>query len=287
MDALYETMGGDAIISMGPLRHAMARIELPGLKNVGILEQYHMKHTTVPPWIVINIQIPVRPKAIFGARTLPPTVNALFYLRLKDETARNVEALESGLPDVPGAIKLLHRWCRDAAHNDSLRGCLKLIGTGQNFSEIGAPPFVHSYNSKPVLLAGAGFSTKDRAGISQLYRGPNYIQIDVDVASHFTYVATNISPYSLAPLVLPLLRALAHAIQPLLRLDWRCIACAHLGFWLVAGLVGSDTYPSGGSAGPSVQCIASSPTLRSSSRRGNWMSCQSASSGAHASTRCR
>jgi hypothetical protein len=28
----------------------------------------------VPPLITINIQIPVHPKALFGARKLPPTV---------------------------------------------------------------------------------------------------------------------------------------------------------------------------------------------------------------------
>lgn len=78
--------------------------------------------------------------------------------------------------------------CHDAQADDVLRGCLKCIGTGRNFAEVGAPRFVQSYNGTPVLLAGGGLSGS-RLGFSNIYRGANYLEIDIDVAAHFTYLS--------------------------------------------------------------------------------------------------
>lgn len=96
--------------------------------------------------------------------------------------------MEEYLKTHMGALRLLHRWCRDAQTDDVLRGCLKLIGNGRNFAELGAPGFVQSYNAKPVLLAGGGL-TGNRLGFSNIYRGPNYLEVDIDVAAHFTYLS--------------------------------------------------------------------------------------------------
>jgi hypothetical protein len=78
-----------------------------------------------------------QPRALFGVRKLPPTVNAVFYMRLKPAYASMVARLDAGdNTNVPGAIKLLHKWCRDCQTDDVLRGCLKLIGLGRNFAEV-------------------------------------------------------------------------------------------------------------------------------------------------------
>jgi hypothetical protein len=126
---------------------------------------------------------------MFGARKLPPTVNAVFYLKARPAVAAAVAKLDAGdAAGVAPSVKLLHRWCRDAPTDDVLRGCMKLIGNGRNFAEVGAPSFVQSYNGKPVLLAGGGLGG-NRLGISQIYRGANYLEIDIDVAAHFTFLS--------------------------------------------------------------------------------------------------
>ena len=76
---------------------------------------------------------------------------------------------------------------RDAEKDGVLRGALKLIGYGRNFDEVGAPSFVKSYNGKPVLLAAGGLGG-GRLGIGQVFRGPNYLEVDIDVGAHFTYL---------------------------------------------------------------------------------------------------
>jgi hypothetical protein len=162
---LFETIGGDCVISDGPIRHFANRVNLP--KTATELPNYNA-NSVVPALFIINIQIPMQPKAMFGAQKLPPTVNAVFYLRLSAKTAEALTHIdEPNSPHITGPIRLLHRWCRDAQTDDVLRGALKLIGFGRNFAELGAPSFVQSYNGKPVLLAGGGL-TGSRLGFGQV-----------------------------------------------------------------------------------------------------------------------
>jgi hypothetical protein len=183
--SLFGAIGGDCVVSNGPIRHFANRVELPSTATQ--LPNYK-DDAVVPALFIINIQIPIQPRAMFGAAKLLPTVNAVFYLRLTQDTAENLLKIEEDPEAVRGPVKLLHRWCRDAQTDDVLRGALKLIGFGRNFSELGAPSFVQNYNGKPVLLAGGGL-TGNRLGFAQIYRGPNYLEVDIDVASHFTYLS--------------------------------------------------------------------------------------------------
>lgn len=184
-NSMFDTIGGDCVISNGPIRHFANRINLPATSTE---LPNHKENSVVPALFVINVQIPMQPKAMFGAQKLPPTVNAVFYLRLSTATAEALLHIDEPDANVDGPVKLLHRWCRDAQTDDVLRGALKLIGFGRNFADLGAPSFVQSYNGKPVLLAGGGL-TGSRLGFGQIYRGPNYLEVDIDVASHFTYLS--------------------------------------------------------------------------------------------------
>ena len=87
--------------------------------------------------LIVNIQIPVHPRAIFGARRLPPTVNAAFYLQMTESTATGLEALRNG-GSASGPVKLLKSWCEHAEEDEALRGCLKLIGLIQVMIVIGS-----------------------------------------------------------------------------------------------------------------------------------------------------
>jgi hypothetical protein len=202
--SMFECVGGDCVISDGPMRHVAARVQLPS--TAAALPKTPIG-STVPALFIMNVQIPIQPRAMFGARKLPPTVNAVFYMRLNPEVqdwCALLDAADQGgdaaarfaadhpalsAEDVPGPVRLLHRWCRDAVNDDVLRGALKLMGFGRNFGEVGAPSFVQSYNGKPVLLAGGGLTAGSRLGFGQIYRGANYLEVDIDVAAHFTYLS--------------------------------------------------------------------------------------------------
>jgi hypothetical protein len=92
-------------------------------------------------------------------------VNAVFYLRITPETMSMIEAYENGMcgagggisdrltrasdvidvkANVPGSIRLLHRWCANAMNDDVLRGALKMIGTARNFTEVCLPPLLRA-----------------------------------------------------------------------------------------------------------------------------------------------
>lgn len=66
-----------AVPMTGPMRHIAGRMKLPDLSLDESVKQYLATNPVVPPLFIMNIQIPVHPKAIFGARKLPPTVTPI------------------------------------------------------------------------------------------------------------------------------------------------------------------------------------------------------------------
>ena len=199
--SLFETIAGDGVVSYGPSRHFGARVNIPDFSESHPHLKRHMgpeAESPVPAIIVFNCQIPLEPQQMFGAQKLPPTINAVFYMRLRKETAEQLAILEgeeaaaargdtadvNEAKRVPGAVRLLHRWCRDARTDQALRGQLKAVASARNLSEIGAPSVVAKWNGKPVLLARNAI-VGGRVGFAQLYRTNEYLEIDIDASAEF------------------------------------------------------------------------------------------------------
>ena len=96
--AMFEPVGGDCVISDGPVRHFASRVKLPDTSAT--LPHYCTSTynnpaggSAVPSLLVINVQIPMQPRAMFGARNLPPTVNAVFYMQLTPLAAHALNKL--------------------------------------------------------------------------------------------------------------------------------------------------------------------------------------------------
>ena len=177
----------------------------------GVTHHHHHPSAAspVPALICFCFQIPMQVRARVGAQKLLPTINAVFYMRLRESTARQLAIYEKRLADVesgesssggggdnadaaatavaavPGGVKLLHRWCRDAMTDNALRGQLKVVASGRNLKDIGAPSFVTQWSGKPVLLARAPV-LGNRLAMAQAYRGRHYLELDVDVAAEFS-----------------------------------------------------------------------------------------------------
>ena len=150
--ALFETIMGDCVMAGGPIRHFASRMNVPDYSDE---LPYLKRHTgsnaasPVPAVIIFNCQIPLQTRAMFGAQKLPPTINAVFYMRLRKEAAEWLAKFEEdNTVEVPGSIRLLHRWCRDSMTDELLRGQLKAVANATNLDEIGAPGFIASWNGK-------------------------------------------------------------------------------------------------------------------------------------------
>ena len=224
--ALFETIMGDCVVSEGPIRHFARRVHVP---DYSAELPYLKRHcgpnaaSPVPAVIVFNCQIPLQTTTIFSSNKVPPTVNAVFYMRLRKQAAEELATLEEGLSSsvssssslssssyssaaaaaaaaavsgrgeslggnsrrVSGGVRLLHRWCRDAASDDGLRGQLKAVASARNLGDIGAPSVIKTWNGKPVLMAKSAVIGA-RPGFAQLYRTDTYLEVGLDAAAEFS-----------------------------------------------------------------------------------------------------
>ena len=53
----------------------------------------------VPAILVFTFQIPLQVRAMFGAQKVMPTINAVFYMRLREKTAEYLAIYEKGKAD--------------------------------------------------------------------------------------------------------------------------------------------------------------------------------------------
>jgi len=190
---LFEIIGGDSVISDGPIRHFASRIALPDTSHIvpNGSTVFYMRLTPETAAAVAKLEAALAsssPSSSEGAGSAADSTTSSSDSNSHEAspasptsgspeseatTAANTAAAgEEGASTQQqamgeGPVRLLHRWCRDAQTDDVLRGALKLLGEVLNLAEVGAPSFVQSYNKKPVLLAGGGL-TGSRLGFSQV-----------------------------------------------------------------------------------------------------------------------
>jgi hypothetical protein len=220
--ALFDQYGGDCVISDGPADNFSSKMYFPPL-NVDEVSSYKrfmevneevmssstkkssiaLKHP-LPSYFVVNMQIPTVGKPLFGAKRKlanqgpPPTLNAVYYFKISPQTASSMALLMkeelSGKKinykdyQITNAEVLVYKWFRDISEDPIMNGRFKAIGLGHNFDEIGAPGFIKGYNGKPVLFSDPGRSG-NRKGFSKIVRGLNYLELDIDVAANFSFLA--------------------------------------------------------------------------------------------------
>ena len=180
---------------------------------------------------------------------IKPMSDSFFSLLSAPPAPSPAPANRSPRVPIPGAVRLLHRWCRDCLVDAEVAGQLKFIGRGLNLNETDCPAIAHAYNGTPVLISdypisepssffgGTSARKKNkksspgtlsaaaqaasaahnasalaaslsfqksppnpegrrynnlkpgmRPGICEIYRGPNYIEVDLDIAKWYAYV---------------------------------------------------------------------------------------------------
>jgi len=166
--ALYEPFAVDAFCARKNIDHMAQFLSLPDMQNV------KTNHPKVPPIFIVQMQLPTDSPPLFGSVEDGPGWAVVFYFKITEDTCNQLKDLSTA----SAAVKLFVTYCENAEKDFAWRSRLKMIGCCSNLEELGVPGAIATYNAKPVMIRKTG----------SIYRGPSYLEVNINVHKWPTYV---------------------------------------------------------------------------------------------------